>query len=114
MELLQDVAEVTLPYRDPRCEHTWFVFPIQVREEIRDTVIAKLNERGIGSKAYFSPAIHLQEFYQQNFGYKEGDFPVTEKLSKITLILPFFTEITEEEQRYVAESLKEILAEVKR
>ncbi|HLC70986.1 MAG TPA: DegT/DnrJ/EryC1/StrS family aminotransferase [Candidatus Nanoarchaeia archaeon] len=114
MELLRNIPEVTLPYTGLHCNHTWFVFPIRVDEGIRDTVIAKLNEREIGSKAYFSPAIHLQQFYQETFGYNEGDFPITEKLSKTTLILPFFTHITEEEIAYVAESLKEILAEVKR
>ena len=109
MKLLRGVQRITLPYNDLQCNHTWFVFPIQVEERIRDRVIAALNERGIGSKAYFSPAIHLQQFYQETFGYQEGDFPVTEKLSKTILILPFYTNITDEEMMYVAESLKEIL-----
>lgn len=109
MELLQHVAGITLPYTDLHCNHTWFVFPVRVEEKIRDKVIAKLNERRIGSKAYFSPAIHLQQFYREAFGYKEGDFPITEKLSKTTLILPFYTDITDDEQVFVAENVTEIL-----
>jgi dTDP-4-amino-4,6-dideoxygalactose transaminase len=36
-------------------------------------------------------------------GFKEGDFPVSEQLSKETLALPIFAEATEEEIRAVAE-----------
>lgn len=112
MNVLQKVAGVTLPFIDSRCNHTWFVFPIRVAKEIRDLVVEKLGQRGIPSKAYFSPAIHLQPFYRHQFGFQEGDFQVAEELSTTTLILPFFTEISEKEQLLVAETLKEVLREV--
>ena len=87
---LTTIPEVKLPRISPGNIHTWFVFPIQVPINKRDKLIEYLKKNKIQSKAYFDPSIHLQEFYKKEFGYKEGDFPVAEKLSKKTLILPLY------------------------
>jgi perosamine synthetase len=63
---------------------------------------------GIQCSNYFQP-IHLQPFYKNQFGYKEGDYPVTEGVSKKTLALPFFNNITEEEINTVVNNLSQIL-----
>ena len=68
----------------------------------------KLKEAGIGCNNYFTP-IHLQPFYRKMFGYKKGDFPVTEKVSERTIALPFYNNLKEEQIDYVCESLKEII-----
>jgi len=86
-------------------DKSWFVYVIRVNN--RDEVMAKLLEKGINCKPYL-PAIHLQPVYRK-LGYKEGDFPVCEKVSNSTLALPFFTEILEKEMTYVYETLKEVL-----
>ena len=51
--------------------------------------------------------IYLQPFYKKMFGYKEGDFPVTEDVTRRTIALPFFSNLTEEQIDYVVEKLKE-------
>lgn len=106
IELLKDVEGLRIPKGWELPSHSWFVFAIRVDASIRDRVLEYLNENGVQSKAYFSPCIHLQEFYMRDFGYKEGMFPVAEKLSKETIILPFFTTISEEEIQYVVEQVK--------
>jgi perosamine synthetase len=85
--------------------HSWFVYAIRVDERLRDPLLERLNASGVQSKAYFSPTIHLQEFYMRDFGYREGMFPVAERLSKETIILPFFTTITEEQMQWVRKQL---------
>src|SRR6185503_10967485 len=45
----------------------------------RDALIPRLAERGVPSRPYFSP-IHLQPLYRDEFGFKPGDFPVTERV----------------------------------
>lgn len=111
MELLKGIANVRIPKGWDLPSHSWFVFAIRVDAAIRDAVLDTLNENGVQSKAYFSPCIHLQEFYMRDFGYKEGDFPVAEKLSQETIILPFFTTISEEQMEYVAAQLKAALVQ---
>jgi perosamine synthetase len=74
----------------------------------RDEVLARLKEKGIGCSNYFSP-IHLQPFYKKTFGYKKGDFPVTEKVSERTLALPFYNRLEEGQVEYICDELKEIV-----
>lgn len=105
-DLLEGVEGVRLPIKWAAPGHSWFVFPVRIEPEKRDGVLSRLNEAGVESKAYFSPCIHLQEFYMRDFGYQEGDFPEAELRSRETLILPFFTKISAEQQQYVADSLR--------
>ncbi len=65
-------------------------------------------DQGISTVIHYPIPIHLQEAYK-NLGHKEGDFPVTERLAKRILSLPMFPELTEEEIRYVCDSVKSFL-----
>ena len=112
--LLADVDEVRPlgPADDPR--RSWFVYVVRLDEKIdRDRVMEELTRRGIQSRAYFPP-IHLMEHYRRDFGFGEGDFPVTEAVSKTTLALPFHTALTGEDLAYVAKVLKEAIAHCRR
>lgn len=101
---------VILPIVPSYNRESWFVFVIQVRAGInRNRVIDLLKERGVASNIYFPP-IHLQKFYKENFGFKEGDFPITEEISNRTIALPFFTEITDDEIDYVCKNLVEAIS----
>ncbi|MDB4285821.1 DegT/DnrJ/EryC1/StrS family aminotransferase [bacterium] len=104
-ERLKGIGGIKLSYPQPENEQSWFVFGVRVNAEIRDELIKRLNADGIQSKAYFAPSIHLQDFYMEEFGYKEGDYPVSERLSREMLILPFFTMLNEEQVDYVVETL---------
>ena len=99
------------PYRDGRL--SWFVFVVRLadrfKQEQRDKVLAHLREQGIGTNNYFSP-VHLQGFYREQFGYKPGDFPVTEKVAARTIALPFYNRLSEKDQDLVIEVLKAAIA----
>ena len=98
---------VTLPRVGTDEAVDWFVYVVRLREDIdRDTVLALLAQRGVPARPYFSP-LHLQPFYRETFGFKEGDFPVTERVAKSTLALPFFSRLSDENVRYVADALLE-------
>lgn len=86
---------------------SWFVYVIRFDERIdRDRVMRYLLDNGVGCRPYFTP-IHLQPFYRVTFGYKEGDFPVTEKAGRTCLAIPFHNNLTVAEMDYVAEKLRE-------
>ena len=99
------------PYRDGVI--SWFVFVVRLADRFsqqdRDAVLAHLREQGIGTNNYFSP-VHLQGFYREKFGYKPGDFPVTEKIAARTLALPFYNRLSEKDQDLVIEVLKSAIA----
>ena len=109
--MLKDVPGVIRPYISPDVEMSWFVYVIRLDEKIsRERVMTLLKQRGVECKPYFTP-IHLQPFYRNLFGFREGDFPVTERVSRSTLALPFFTGLGEEQVAYVVQCLKEAIEE---
>jgi dTDP-4-amino-4,6-dideoxygalactose transaminase len=89
-------------------EGNWSIYnQYVVRVKDRDAVKAKLTEAGIGSGVYYPVPLHLQECFAY-LGHKAGDFPESERACREVLALPVYPELSEEEVRYVAKTLREI------
>jgi dTDP-4-amino-4,6-dideoxygalactose transaminase len=110
---LAGIDGIRLPHVAPETTRmSWFVYVIRLAAEInRDAVMSALAEIGIPARPYFPP-IHLQPFYRSRFGYREGQFPVTEAVSRSTLALPFSGVMTEDEVDVVCEGLRSVLNRV--
>jgi dTDP-4-amino-4,6-dideoxygalactose transaminase len=88
---------------------SWFVYVVRFEPDInRDDVAAQLAEAGIPARPYFLP-IHLQPYMVERFGYRPGDFPVTEDLGKRGLALPFSGVMSEDQVDRVCRDLHTIL-----
>ena len=74
---------------------------------IRDTVMSKLSEQGIGSMCYYPIPLHVQEAFA-HYGYNAGDFPITERLAKRVISLPMYPELSEDSIKTVAAALEKI------
>ncbi|WP_029215674.1 DegT/DnrJ/EryC1/StrS family aminotransferase [Kallotenue papyrolyticum] len=112
----QRLAEVELVERPTIAPTTtrmsWFVYVVRIQPPAqRDEVMRRLAEAGIPSRPYFTP-IHLQPFYRAQFGYRRGDFPVTERLGDVSLALPFSSVMSEAQVDYVCEHLARVVAAV--
>lgn len=92
--------------RDSR--HARHLFTVQVPEKKRDVLLLALQERGIGVAVNYR-AIHLLKYYRENFGFKEGDFPVAESIGGGTLSLPLYPLLRDEESDYVIKCVKEAI-----
>ncbi|QUH18593.1 DegT/DnrJ/EryC1/StrS family aminotransferase [Alkaliphilus sp. B6464] len=105
---LKDIKGVTIPYVDSKVtKMSWFVYVIRLDKHInRNGVMDYLTENDIACKPYFTP-IHLQPYMRDMFGFKEGDFPITEKVGESTIALPFYNNLSEEEIDYVVKKLIE-------
>lgn len=112
---LREVEGLETPYIKPGNNLSWFVYVVKLAEKFsgkkREKIIKGMAERGIQCSNYFQ-TIHLQPFYKEKFGYKEGNFSIAENISKRTLALPFFNNLTEKEIDFVVKNLKEILENV--
>lgn len=112
-EELADLPQLVIPQEQEGEEISWFVYVVRLAEGYtradRDAVLAYLRERGIGCSDYFTP-LHLQPYLQEQFGYREGDFPVTESVAARTAALPFFNRLTREQVGQVAAGLREALS----
>jgi dTDP-4-amino-4,6-dideoxygalactose transaminase len=110
LERLAEIPGVS-PYRieTATTRMSWFVFVIRLDRGIdREAVSEALKAAGIPNRPYFLP-IHLQPYMVERFGYREGDFPVTEDLGRRGLALPFSGVMEEGDVDYVCRSLSEIL-----
>jgi dTDP-4-amino-4,6-dideoxygalactose transaminase len=106
-KLLGKVIGVIPPARQSFCNHVYNQYVIRVNE--RDRVQEELKKAGIPTMIYYPSPLHLQKAYAY-LGYKEGDFPVAEKLCKEVLALPVHTEITAEQQEYIVNTLAKIIS----
>lgn len=105
-ELLEGLPGLVLPQRAPTCTHIFHQYTIRVLNGKRDALRAYLAERGIATEVYYPLPLHLQPCFR-HLGYKEGDLPESERASREVLSLPMFPELTEEEQLYVVQSIRE-------
>ena len=78
-----------------------------IQTENRDELTKKLDEAGIAYGIYYPVPLHLQKVYK-DLGYKEGDLPNAEYLSKRTLAIPVDPELTEEEKEYIVNFLNNL------
>ena len=78
-----------------------------IQTENREELTKKLDEAGIAYGVYYPVPLHLQKVYK-NLGYKEGDLPNAEYLSKRTLAIPVDPELTEEEKEYIVKFLNNL------
>jgi len=112
---LKKITGLEIPYIKPGNRLSWFVYVVKLAEDFagkkRDKIIEQMAKADIQCSNYFQ-TIHLQPFYKNKFGYKKRDFPIAENISKRTLALPFFSNMTEKEIDSVIENLKEILRNV--
>jgi dTDP-4-amino-4,6-dideoxygalactose transaminase len=88
---------------------SWFVYVIRVEKgRDRDALARRLDARGVPVRPYFLP-IHLQPYVAERFGYREGDFPVTEDLGRRGLAIPFSGVMSRDQVEFVCEALKDEL-----
>jgi len=108
--LLAGIPGVTLPSVVEGDVRSWFVYTVLLEPGVdRNAVIGLLADRGVASKPYL-PSIHLQPFYRGR-GHRDGEFPVSEAISARALALPFFGNLTLEQQERVAAELAAVLAD---
>lgn len=111
---LLEIPLVESPQLAPETSRaSWFVYVVRVAPDIdRDRLARKLDMHGIPARPYFLP-IHLQPYMVERFGYKAGDFPITEDLGRRGLALPFSGVMSEEEVDLVCQTLVQALRDVR-
>lgn len=87
--------------------HVYHQYTIRITEDYghsRDELLEYLKENEIGSGVYYPKPLHMHEHFKK-MGYKEGDFPVSEKLSKQVLSLPVNPFVTAENIEKIIEKI---------
>ncbi len=101
-EKLKDFVNV--PYVKDFNVSAWAQYSVLYPE--RDKLLKKLKEKEIPSAIYYPKPLHLQEAFS-SLGYKEGDFPISERVSEKIFSLPFHPYLKKEDQERVIEAIVE-------
>ena len=101
-EIRNPKSEIILPGEVEYAKHVYHLFV--VRSEKRDELKNYLEKRGIQTAIHYPKPIHRQPSFKY-LGYKEGDFPVSEKISREVLSLPMFPELEDKEVEYIAREI---------
>src|SRR5215207_2774542 len=96
---------VTPPHVTSGARHIFHQYVVRVPAARRDALLEHLKANGVGTKVYYPVPLHLQPCFA-NLGYREGDFPESERAARETLALPMFPELTRAQQEYVVETLR--------
>ncbi len=110
-ERLSEISQVEAPHLSAQTSRvSWFVYVIRLTGGIdRGGVADRLADLGIPVRPYFLP-IHLQPYMVERFGYRPGDFPVTEDLGERGLALPFSGMMTETQVDAVCRAVQKSLS----
>jgi perosamine synthetase len=110
-ELLAGVDGVEPPLADD-ADHvrSWFVYVVKVAPEVdRDAVLERMAGQGVEA-GHYVPAVHLQPYMRERYGFAEGMCPVAEDACSRTLALPFFPQLEATDQEFVVGALREAVA----
>ena len=105
---LHGLANVRILSTVPGVRHARHLFTVLVPPAVRDPLLWRVQNRGIGIAVNYRP-IHLLDYYRKTFGYKEGDFHVAEEIGRSTLSLPLYPSLPESNLKYVVQVLREEL-----
>lgn len=104
-----DVFEI--PVTPPEVQHAWHLYVLLVNSSAlridRNRLIEELKSRGIGTSVHFIP-LHLHSLYQNQLGYRTGQFPNAEERFERAVSLPLYAAMTDEDSSRVIEALYEI------
>jgi len=108
--LLENIPGIIIPPKEhlSKKASAWHLYPILLqRFEDKDKIFNSLREAGIGVQVHYPP-VYLHPYYRK-LGYKKGICPNAEQFYKSELSIPIFVDITEKQQKFVADTLKNIL-----
>lgn len=105
--LLAGCQQVTLPQEPEYARSNCHLFVIRLRQ--RDALLDYLNQSGIGASVHYPVPIHCQPAFR-HLGYKPGDFPMAESLSREVLSIPMYPHLAPAQQDRVVEAIRDFLA----
>ena len=102
---LGNLSTLQIPKRRKDSSHVYHQYTLRVLDGSRDSLAKFLNDKGIPSMIYYPFPLHFQKAFKSD-QYPIGSLPVSEKLSSQVLSLPMHSELDEQIQVYIVETIK--------
>ncbi len=100
-QLFAGHPKITTPYRAPYARHVFHQYTLKLEDVDRDGLVQHLASQGIPSMIYYPVPVHRQKMFE-SFGGAAFELPVTDWLTERVVSLPMHTELTEEQQAFIA------------
>ena len=106
--LKQFEPEIKLPKVADGCQTNWHIYAIRVSQKKRDWMLKALNAEGINATFHFIP-LHTSPYGKRYLGCKEGDLPVTERVSRELIRLPIYPQMSTKDLDDIVEAIGKII-----
>ena len=107
-EKLEEEGKLIRPYIPEYAKHNAHMYYIVLpTEEKRNELMDLLKQNGISATFHYIP-LHTSPVGQK-LGYRKGDLPVTEEYASRLLRLPLYADMSEDDLKYVCDTIKKIL-----
>lgn len=100
------------PFERPGAYSSWHLYMLGFRGIDRGIAFDRLREKGLGVNVHYIP-VHLQPYYRKRFGTAAGDFPCAEAYYREAVTLPLFASMSEDDVRYVIQTVLETVEELR-
>jgi UDP-4-amino-4,6-dideoxy-N-acetyl-beta-L-altrosamine transaminase len=101
-----------IPFVHPDTKHAYHLYPLQILFDktgfSKKDFFNDFRQKGIFFQVHYIP-VHLQPYYRKNYGFKNGDFPVSEQFYSREVSIPIYPLLKIEEAKYVVAEIKEYL-----
>lgn len=105
-EAFADCENIVTPYQLPETESGWHLYIVQVKNCDRKQIFEALRDKGIGVNVHYIP-VYMHPYYQEH-GYEDVHCKNAEEVYSHIISLPLYPGLTEEQQRYVIDTLKSL------
>jgi UDP-4-amino-4,6-dideoxy-N-acetyl-beta-L-altrosamine transaminase len=103
-----EIKNLIIPEAHNDVEHSFHLYPLQIQFDKlslkKVQFFEKMKKLGINLQVHYIP-IHLQPFYQKNYGFNRGDFPISENFYKNEVSLPIYPSLNEQEQNHIIKNI---------
>ena len=110
--LLRNLPIVT-PYVMEGAKPSWHIYVVQMdfsrARKTKQQIFEEMKEQGVVLNLHYIP-VHRQPYYEK-FGFRQGDFPQSEKYYKEAFTLPLYYDLSNDEQDHIVEVLKKTLGD---
>jgi len=107
-----NVDHLKIPKTHNYAEHAYHLYPLQIDFDkltlTKSELFEKMKESGINLQVHYIP-VHLQPYYQKNYGFNIGDFPISERFYRKEASLPIYPDLLTKEVTFVVNNILEII-----
>ena len=100
---------IVIPYQLPDTQSGWHLYIVQVKNHDRKQVFETLRDKGIGVNVHYIP-VYMHPYYQEH-GYKDVHCANAEEIYSHIISLPLYPGLTDDQQDYVIDTLKQLCEE---